>query len=485
MKKNKNKLLLWMTYAYLVLPFLCFFIGWCRWYYAIIFSICVIITMIKCTKNAIEYKFEIQPRRFLILICIIITIVLLSGIGSYVWQNSDHLWRNEIFEILVQKSWPVKKVCIGEETITRGLIYYIGFWLPSAVIGKIFGMSAGYFAQFIWACIGVFLVWIYISCYCKKYEVKTILYFVFFSGLDIIGHFLRGDFGCLLNCEHLEWWGGAMQFSSFTTQLFWVFNQAIYAWLITLLILQELRNNRIIFLWGCGLMTCTLPFVGMIPFLIWRIIKNIRTQFIKDKNINLVLRDLFTFENIFGGGCIGIISFLYLKGNGSGQQVQIMLNNLSIKGILVYCAFIFLEVGVYYILIYPYKHNTLFWISFIILCICPWIQIGSGIDFCMRASIPALVVLFLLVKEAWEEYYISINKLYKLCGRLLIAVFLIGALTPIHEIGRTILNTGRMIVKEGKVQNDKKNEDNIFLNELGNNFSGDIDSNLFYKYIAK
>ena len=43
--------------------------------------------------------------------------------------------------MLVWYDWPlVKDVTINNLTETRGMIYYIGFWLPSAIIGKIFGM---------------------------------------------------------------------------------------------------------------------------------------------------------------------------------------------------------------------------------------------------------------------------------------------------------------------------------------------------------
>lgn len=39
----------------------------------------------------------------------------------------------------------------------RGLIYYIGYWLPAAVVGKVFGLTAGYYFQYVWAIIGIFI----------------------------------------------------------------------------------------------------------------------------------------------------------------------------------------------------------------------------------------------------------------------------------------------------------------------------------------
>ena len=58
---------------------------------------------------------------------------------------------------------------------------------------------------------------------------------VLFSGLDIIGSLLddgprfRTDWNIT---THLEWWAGKYQYSSMTTQLFWVPNHALGGWLI-------------------------------------------------------------------------------------------------------------------------------------------------------------------------------------------------------------------------------------------------------------
>lgn len=132
--------------------------------------------------------------------------------------------------MLVEYDWPViREVTTENGSSTRGMIYYIGFWLPSAVFGKIFTLNAGYYFQFFWAILGVSLVYYFVCNYFKKLSVFPLLGMIFFSGLDILGYYMIDyNFAELKLYSHIEFWCSGYQFSSMTTQLFWVFNQAIY-----------------------------------------------------------------------------------------------------------------------------------------------------------------------------------------------------------------------------------------------------------------
>lgn len=78
-------------------------------------------------------------------------------------SNYDFGWRNGIFKTLVENRWPV----ILEQAepyfdSPAAFVYYFAFWLPAALIGKVFGLSAGIHFQFIWALIGILLVFYFI-----------------------------------------------------------------------------------------------------------------------------------------------------------------------------------------------------------------------------------------------------------------------------------------------------------------------------------
>ena len=103
------------------------------------------------------------------------------------------------------------------------------------------------------------------------------------------------------------------------------------------------------------------------------------------------------------------------------------------------------------------------------LLIYPFIRIGFSNDFCMRATIPALVLLYLLVVQTFDRGDIQKDKPILV---IMIASLLIGAVTPLHEMTRTIVRTASGITK---VKPD-----------LGfDNFFGWKEDNSFLKYFGK
>lgn len=474
-----NRLFKTLSFSYILLPIIIFFLGWLKLWLAIPLCITLLIIFLRIINN--EPSEQLLTRQFsfqdlIPVIAIILLWVYFSGIGGLVFQNKDHWWRNEIFNLLVMEHWPVVS---GD----RSLIYYIGFWLPSAVIGKIFGLNAGYLFQILWTALGIFLVWCLMCDHLRRISLKPLLGLILFSGLDIVGCLLlQVDFASLEHFMHIEWWSG-FQFSSFTTQLFWVFNQAIYAWVLTLLIMHQKSNRYIILIWSCGLLTCTLPFVGMIPFFLYKIYVNAcnAQERTTRQRIGSICRgsQLFTLENIIGGGCIGIICFLYeignISANNSGNPIHYT------KGYLfLYILFLIIEVGLYAFVIYPYqKQNTLYWLCLIVLAVCPLIHIGSGQDFCMRASIPALLVFMLLIFDSWEKAKAERNRLiYVGC----LVLFLLGAVTPLCEIWRTTKNTVDMYHSGETIMAVPVSKEEIMDYP---NFSGNVKESFFFKYLGR
>lgn len=155
-----------------------------------------------------------------------------SGIGGFSYQNDDHYWRNSIFEALVRYRFPVRETW-GDGTQV-GLIYYIGYWLPAALFGKLFGVGAGYVFLFLWTVLGVLLFSELLMAVFRRHAVSLLIFFFAFSGLDLVVHLVNGNFAALWGVGHLEWGEATFQYSSFVTQLYWTFNQALPAWLFTL-----------------------------------------------------------------------------------------------------------------------------------------------------------------------------------------------------------------------------------------------------------
>ena len=100
---------------------------------------------------------------------------------------------------------------------------------------------------------------------------------VLFSGCDIIGNLLQVPrFLAQWNItQHLEWWADRYQYSSMTTQLFWVPNHALGGWLVIGLLLRAERGSRLesvlpivvaaVALWS------PLAALGVVPFVLWHL----------------------------------------------------------------------------------------------------------------------------------------------------------------------------------------------------------------------
>ena len=159
----------------------------------------------------------------------------------------------------------------------RMMVYYFAFWLPAAVVGKCCGIWLGNVALFVWSVLGV---WISLSLFVRLAErravIVSLLLFVSFSGMDVAGFVLTRFFE-LINVglspslgTHIEWWFDlvaipSLQYSSHTTQLFWVFNQAVPAWIVTLLLLDKKSFSGRLFIWFLALPFAPFPFLGMLP----------------------------------------------------------------------------------------------------------------------------------------------------------------------------------------------------------------------------
>lgn len=516
---NKDKLsneILWgrvyivaMT-VYIMLPILIFFGSWLKLYIAIPSVIVILFGAFTIIKNNWNNKFEVEGKHIIatliVVLALIIVFVYFSGIGGYVAQKRDHNWRNAMFDVLVECKWPVlTDVLYEDEHIARnGMVYYIGYWMPAAVFGKVFGLEAGYFFQFVWAILGVYLTYLSISYYIKKIAVWPFLVFIFFSGLDIVGSIIFTNCSLSNWTKQIEWWAYNYQYSSQYTQLSWVFNQAIYGWLIFLFLINQKNTRTLIPIWACGLIESTFPFVGMIPYLAFIVIRNAISDYKKNKKIKEVICNMLTVSNVVVGGVIGIISFIYMKNNFASHTVYDSFSGLEVveggaqvtqvaAKVAIYSiceslidlfsdvlVFLLIEVGIYMFLIG--KENLkkpLFWITVGTLMICPFISVGGSADFVMRASIPALLMLLIMVIQSLMSNAQSKLKV-KTC--ILILVLVIGAVTPLHELVGTINDTAIAYEKYGEIE--KKSVGGIVRTYTGN-FSGATEGSFFFTYLAK
>ncbi len=542
-----------LIYSYIALPFIIFAAGFLKPYFALPVTILMVAAVFFAAKhsNGLD-SIPLLPNdifKIVFGVLLIVFIVLLSGIGDVFWQNNDHATRNTLFDILTTYEWPPKySTASGDVSI----IYYIGFWLPSALIGKLFSLNAGYIFQVFWASAALCIIWYLLCVMDKKIVIYPLIIFLFFSGMDTLGYsFVTSIFSNPSKLQlgkwvftngsafsrHIEWWPKYFQYSSHMTQLFWVFNQSLPVWIATLLLLVEKSNKNLVFIMGVTLLSSTLPFVGLIPIFIWCAVCSHSEGTFLDRPITSDFKSsflsLFTYQNVVGGGLSGILSFLYLIGNIASSQKSLQASSagavqsefslmvflsvfliwlvvysffeksasknpwhllylipslplaffmakLPSYKLIYYVMFILLEFLILSAILIPaHKKSTLFFITVSSLMIIPFFVVGKSIDFCMRASIPLLVVLCLFATDGLKKYLDSGKEIL---ATILCTILMIGAITPAREIVRTLEATSYELRTKGKVENDSKTVRQVF---GGRNFTGKTENNIFFKYIAK
>ena len=188
------------------------------------------------------------------------------------------------------------------------------------------------------------------------------------------------------------------------------------------------------------------------------------------------VQNILTVENTLGAGIIFIVSFLYLS--RAGDSMKLGITRLSNGGWLIYIVFILIEVGCYFWIIYDaQKNNILYYSSLAWLLMCPLLNIYGEKNFCMRASIPALVILYLLLIE-------TILKCKEKKKLIVIGMLLcIGSITPMHEVIKTVsMNKKAYVEKNVSISQRAATYEEVMSNEYE---TVDIKGSVFFKYIAK
>lgn len=393
-----------------------------------------------------ENVFECRVSVLVMVIACAVIWTFFSGIGGLFYQNEDHYGRNAIFHDLLEHDWPVYF-----EGTPYALTYYIAYWILPSLFGKMAMLwghgewcwpaaNAMLFAQTVWFLVIAFLL--FLSLVRPRTWLQNalcLLLFVLFSGMDGL---MIPFFPNWWN-NQIEWWAQAYQFSSNTTCLFWVYNQAVPAWLAFLLLLScpwDIGSYALIGL--SAFPFSPMPFMGLMVYLIglaMMLVARHAHEMGICQGIQKTVRDCFTMRNIFA--CIAIApSFLtYFLANdaSSGAPLRIDLYFSSygvIPAWIHLILFLFIEFGAYALIIGKKSmKNPLFLLTLISLILAPMVRIGYGQDFSMRASIPGLMGMTVFCAKYLLE---SIPGKRRVGAWVLTLLLLVGSITPFLEFAR-------------------------------------------------
>lgn len=328
----------------------------------------------------------------------------ISGVGHFFYANSDWIIRDAVLHDLTNAGWPPSYT--NQESASLILRAPVGYYLPSAVIGRLWGLHAANIALYLWTALGFAL---FVAAACRLFETNRqratcVVLLLLFGGMDILGFTWRGARPPVLG-ENVEWWLQVIQYPSNAYLMAWVPNHALPAWLGIVLILR---------LWGLPplaritpLLAAAIPLwsplaaVGLFPFflfaLAWR--RDARILFSPHSCLPFLLPALAI------AGYLGMDAGTILHGW--------LIRNFASTGefLLFYLGFCLLEFGILALILSRLTTFTIATrIAVVVLCLLPIYVYGPYNDMAMRSSIPALTILALacvepltrLKRSAWQ-----------------------------------------------------------------------------------
>ena len=524
-----TKALLIGTYVYLGLPYVVFFAGWIRQPYALLLIIMLLAGLSKLFQTQRSPGADIDQggdfsaadaAKFLIPVA---AVMLIAGVGGWGFQYGDWAKHNSIFRDLVNESWPVF-YDLGNHQVM--LTYYMAHQLPAALAGKLFGWQAANHVLFIYTFFGLCLSALWIRLLTGIRWWWLFIVFLAFSGMDVIGQIvstayqqgsIAGTIESLtdtaVNDQHLEWWSGwgFAQYSSIAALIFLVPNQAIAGWLLTAMILKDARDGTLV---GTGIFyigICSLwaPFVGLglIPLLLFAVIWISPKQ----PRLSATVTEMMSWPNV-AGVVIGLVAAVYFLGRFEDFVMPIDLSSVAYEEKITftflrspwlfvprYLMFVLLEFALLHAVLFVYigcqqRHEyreefRLLVFASIFLLLLPLLNWGWNNEPSMRSSIPAIFITFLVLIRVLATNADSSGSLW--AKRAILAVFLVGSLNAMFEVGRQVTMTAQRgslveIPSESDIETIFEIQDRNYreLHNFAGQYVGSPDS-IFARYLAR
>lgn len=429
-----------LAIGYLTLPLFIFLIGWLEWWAAAIFVVLAGYALWPTLlKRDGPPRLPLTAQQIAIAVVIGSIWTVLGGIDHFFFANSDWHVRDAVLHDLVVSSWPVGYgLHEGHETLLRAPL---GFYLPAALVGKMTSLAFAHATLLLWTAVGAILFLLQaVSLVDSRMSAAlvAVIVVVFFSGADIVGNLLndgprfRSDWDLPM---HLEWWAGSYQYSSMTTQLFWVPNHALCGWLmIGLLYRYDAETDLQLLLpilTVAAALWSPLTALGLVPFVTWRV----GQDFLKRKMRMLDPR--IWLPALFVGLAISAYLVLSVGSVQQGSSIDALSPGDVAMSILRQAQFFILEAGLIGLAVALIRRSSDLMIALVVLALLPALHFGPANDLVMRASIPALTVVaisaFLALLDQRLQPKIFRKKAF------LAGLLLVGAMTPIAEISRAIV----------------------------------------------
>lgn len=365
-----------------------------------------------------------DPTVATILVCLLVAfaLLLLGGEGRLFYSNIDWQVRDAVLRDMAVNPWPFVYTATGGLDVLRAPL---GMYLLPSLAFKAWGPTAGDWALLVQNSLMLAgLLALASTLFASARDrVVALTVFLVFSGLDVVGQWLVHRLH-----EHMEGWAG-VQFSSTITLAFWVPQHAIAGWTgaVTFMLWRTGRLPLVSLLAIVPLTALWSPLslMGSLPLALFAGVATLWRRELKARDILVPALS-----------CLLVVpTLLYLGAAGDSvgfRPYPIWLTD--------YVLFESLEILPYLIplALAAFRSRTdsatLLLVAACLL-LAPLIQIGRSVDFTMRASIPALAILAVLVAQLLLRRAEQDDRLMR---AWLVVALCIGSVTGLSELARAV-----------------------------------------------
>lgn len=363
---------------------------------------------------------------------------ILGGAGHVFHANgTDWVPRFAVLRDLVVEPWPPHYLDGETPMLLRAPLAY---YLPVALLSRVTGIAFADVMLLAWTWLGVALFLGANLGGSRQRKFTAAVIFIFASGLDVVGLLLRH--GSLpWPMQHIEWWSGGMQYSSNTTLLFWVPNHGLPGWIAAAWLWRFRDDTRFLarlpllflplMLWSPLVALGLLPLAAAAAAKHWRHLLGAGEHRALLTTLALValpatLVGSYLLLGMFGpASTSSALTFTAAAAQQSGEIGNTLL-------------FILIEVAIFCAFLLWRERSPLALAVVTLLLLLPWFHFGPNNDLLMRASIPALAILWLLLADVLTATDEAAGVLPRLWRPLLLLAFVLGAITPLQEIHRAL-----------------------------------------------
>jgi hypothetical protein len=435
-----------LAVLYLILPLAIFLLGWFELWAGFPLVLCLAYSLKPLAARVPLASVPGTATRLQLMLALLVASAwtVCGGTGHLFFANADWHLRDAVLHDLVTGQWPVGYGGLGgEDSLLRAPI---GYYLPAALIGKAAGLLAAHAGMALWTAMGAALFLLQVlsltpSRLGTALTVAAII--VLFSGLDLVGTLLHAP-GPIAHWDvtrHLEWWARNYQYSSMTTQLFWVPNHALCGWVGMGLLVRSPRGGALepmlpivvvaVALWS------PLTALGLVPFVLcraWGVM-------VRERSLRLLDPRVWAPALAVG---IAVAAYLTLDSSRIPRGWTVGRSGPGLAGAALDLArqaeFFMLEAGFIGIAILAIRRSSQVVLALAILALLPLVSFGAANDFVMRVSIPSLTALAigagLALTKARADPDARINAALRIKMGILVCLLAVGAVTPFQEFAR-------------------------------------------------